>query len=181
MLPFLMDNKILMPKATALWLKYNTDLTIDQICDFCNLDIFTVEALTQDHIKSHNPIVSGQLTKDEIEKGEKNPLYKLKNMLNLSEILPKKNQRKYIPMAFKKQKPNIIAWFLIKNQMIHFTDEQITKIAKIISSNFNFVKKYMDLAPSVDDYIKYPLDPVSAGLCSKDDVQQIVIFNDFSH
>lgn len=168
-----MENKILMPKATALWLKYNTDLTLDQICDFCGLDIFTVEALTPEHIKSHNPIISGQLNKEEISKGEQNPAYKLKNLIKLDDIMPGKNQRKYVPIAFKKQKPNIIAWFLIKNQMKPFDESQIKFISKMLSSTSRSIEKYMDLAPSIEDYIKYPVDPVNCGLCTKEEISKV--------
>src|SRR5437762_6998026 len=65
----------LMPKATAVWLVENTALSFDQIADFCKLHPLEVKAIADGDsaqgIKGLDPVLTGQLTREEIEKGEK--------------------------------------------------------------------------------------------------------------
>ena len=77
-----MSNAPLMPKATAVWLVDNTALTFDQVADFTKMHPLEVRAIADGDaaqgIKGMDPISTGQLTRDEIEKGEKDPNYRLK-------------------------------------------------------------------------------------------------------
>src|SRR5580693_1594887 len=79
---FAMSNAPLMPKATAVWLVDNTALTFDQVADFTKMHPLEVRAIADGDaaqgIKGMDPISTGQLTRDEIEKGEKDPNYRLK-------------------------------------------------------------------------------------------------------
>ncbi len=70
-----MSNTPLMPMATAVWLVENTSLTFKQIAEFCNLHEVEVQGIADGEvgkgIKGYNPIISGQLTRDELEKSAK--------------------------------------------------------------------------------------------------------------
>ena len=70
-----MTNGLLMPIATAVWLVENTTLTFKQIANFCNLHEVEVQGIADGEvakgIKPYNPIISGQLTRDEIELSSK--------------------------------------------------------------------------------------------------------------
>ena len=77
-----MSNAPLMPKATAVWLVDNTALTFDQVADFTKMHPLEVRAIADGDaaqgIKGMDPISTGQLTRDEIERGEGDPNYRLK-------------------------------------------------------------------------------------------------------
>src|SRR5260370_11847250 len=98
-----MSNAPLMPKATAVWLVDNTALTFDQVADFTKMHPLEVRAIADGDaaqgIKGMDPISTGQLTRDEIERGEKDPDYRLK--LGESKVTlpppPKKNGPRYTP------------------------------------------------------------------------------------
>ena len=70
-----MTNAPLMPMATAVWLVENTTLTFKQIADFCNLHEVEVQGIADGEvakgIKAYNPIISGQLSWEEIELSSK--------------------------------------------------------------------------------------------------------------
>ena len=76
-----MSNAPLMPMATAVWLVENTTLTFKQIADFCKLHEVEIQGIADGEvakgIKAYNPIISGQLSREEIElssKDENRPL-----------------------------------------------------------------------------------------------------------
>src|ERR1700682_669208 len=100
---FVMQEAPLMPKATAVWLVDNTSLSFDQVADFCKMHPLEIRAIADggaaQGIKGMDPISTGQLTRDEIEKGEKDPNYRLK--LGASKVaLPaqaKKKGPRYTP------------------------------------------------------------------------------------
>ena len=73
---------VLMPKATAVWLVDNTSLTFEQIADFCLLHPLEVKGIADGEvatgIKGYDPISTGQLSREEIAKAEKNPEHRLK-------------------------------------------------------------------------------------------------------
>ncbi|HEX2367421.1 MAG TPA: cell cycle transcriptional regulator TrcR, partial [Bradyrhizobium sp.] len=77
-----MSNAPLMPKATAVWLLDNTALTFDQVADFTKMHPLEIRAIADGDaaqgIKGSDPISSGQLTREEIERGEKDPDSRLK-------------------------------------------------------------------------------------------------------
>ena len=76
------ENKPLMPKATAVWLVDNTSLTFEQIADFCGLHPLEVKGIADEDvakgIKGQDPVTTGQLTREQIEEAEKNPKVRLK-------------------------------------------------------------------------------------------------------
>ena len=70
-----MSNVPLMPMATAVWLVENTTLTFKQIAKFCNLHEVEIQGIADGEvakgIMAYNPIISGQLTREEIELASK--------------------------------------------------------------------------------------------------------------
>ena len=70
-----MTNAPLMPMATAVWLVENTTLTFKQIAEFCKLHVVEVQGIADGEVAKgivgYNPIISGQLTKEEIELSSK--------------------------------------------------------------------------------------------------------------
>src|SRR5215212_10857755 len=79
---FVMINAPLMPKATAVWLVENTALSFDQVAEFCKLHPLEVKAIADGDaaqgIKGLDPVLTGQLSREEIEKGVADPNYRLK-------------------------------------------------------------------------------------------------------
>ena len=66
-----MSNAPLMPMATAVWLVENTTLTFKQIADYCKLHEGEVQGIADGEVAKgivgYNPIMSGQLTREEIK------------------------------------------------------------------------------------------------------------------
>ena len=66
-----MTDTPFMPKATAVWLVENTTLSFKQIAEFCNLHELEIKGIADGDvakgIKAYNPILAGQLSREEIE------------------------------------------------------------------------------------------------------------------
>ena len=166
-----MNDSPLMPKATAVWLVENTKISFKQIADFCNLHELEVKGIADGDvakgIKAYNPILAGQLTRDEIEKASSDvnkPLILNKKKLNISST-PKKKAQKYIPLSKRQDRPDAVVW-LIKN----FPQLADSQIAKLIGSTKNTVslirnKNYWNISNLS------PKDPVVSNLCSQIDIK----------
>ena len=166
-----MSDSPLMPKATAVWLVENTKISFKQIADFCNLHELEVKGIADGDvakgIKAYNPILAGQLTRDEIEKASTDvnkPLILNKKKLNISSN-PKKKAHKYIPLSKRQDRPEAVIW-LIKN----FPQLSDNQIAKLIGSTKNTVslirnKNYWNISNLS------PKDPVVSSLCSQIDIK----------
>jgi len=166
-----MNDSPLMPKATAVWLVENTKISFKQIADFCNLHELEVKGIADGDvakgIKAYNPILAGQLTRDEIEKASTDvnkPLILNKKELNISSN-PKKKTQKYIPLSKRQDRPDAVVW-LIKN----FPQLSDNQIAKLIGSTKNTVslirnKNYWNISNLS------PKDPVVSNLCSQIDIK----------
>ena len=166
-----MSDSPLMPKATAVWLVENTKISFKQIADFCDLHELEVKGIADGDvakgIKAYNPILAGQLTRDEIEKASTDvnkPLILNKKELNISSN-PKKKTQKYIPLSKRQDRPDAVVW-LIKN----FPQLSDNQIAKLIGSTKNTVslirnKNYWNISNLS------PKDPVVSNLCSQIDIK----------
>lgn len=169
-----MENKVLMPKATALWLKLNTKLTMEQISIFCGIDLLTLDSLTYDSMKTSNPLRIQQLTEAEILKGENDQQYQLKNFLNLRGLVSK-NRRKYIPLIYRKRKPEIIHWFLNKTEENrHFDEVFLKSLARVLSTSMSYIKRNVEMIKNNPEENKIALDPVSISVCSPEEIQQVL-------
>ena len=126
-----MSDKPLMPKATAVWLVENTKISFKQIADFCALHELEVKGIADGDvakgIKAYNPILAGQLTREEIESSSKDndrPLVLTKKNLEINNLT--KRKQKYIPLSKRQDRPNAVLW-LLKNYSI-LSDGQIGKL-----------------------------------------------------
>ncbi|GGF82740.1 hypothetical protein GCM10007301_48560 [Azorhizobium oxalatiphilum] len=165
-----MSNAPLMPKATAVWLVENTALTFEQIGDFCKLHSLEVKGIADGEvaqgIKGLDPISTGQLTREEIDRGEKNPNYNLK--LQESKVrLPEPKRRKgprYTPVSRRHDRPNAILW-LTRNHP-ELKDAQIIRLVGTTKATIQSIKDRTHWnSPQLS-----PMDPVTLGLCSQIDL-----------
>ena len=167
-----MSEKPFMPKATAVWLVENTKITFKQIADFCELHELEVKGIADGDvakgIKAYNPILAGQLTREEIEECSKDnnrPLVLNKKELDISVQSKTKN---YIPLSKRQDRPNAIFW-LIKNHS-QLSDGQI---AKLVGSTKNTVFLIRNNNYWNSSNLS-PKDPVVFNLCSQADIKNAV-------
>src|SRR5688572_27882101 len=140
-----MSNAPLMPKATAVWLVENTALSFDQIAEFCKLHPLEVKAVADGDaaqgIKGLDPIQTGQLTRDEIEKGEADTTgYKLKLAERRVRVPEQKTKRgpRYTPVSRRQDRPNAILW-LIRNHP-ELKDSQIMRLVGTTKSTIQGIR-----------------------------------------
>ena len=164
-----MSKTPLMPMATALWLDENTTLTFKQIAEFCKMHEVEIQGIADGDvgkgIVAYNPIMSGQLTRDEIElssKDDKRPL-NLKND-DIDFEVEEKKIKKYIPLSKRQDKPDAALW-LIK-QHTSLKDSQISKLVGITKNSVSSIRN--------KNYWNYnnlnPKDPVAMGLFNQKDL-----------
>ena len=171
-------SKILMPKATAVWLIDNTVMTFEQISEFCGLHILEVKGIADGDvaagIRGADPIANGQLTRDEIEKAEKDPNYRMKGVPHdISPVAnPSKRKKRrgprYTPLSRRQDRPDAIAW-LVRNHP-EVTDAQISRL---IGTTKPTIKSIRDRTHWKSATLN-PTDPVSLGLCSQIDLDEAV-------
>jgi hypothetical protein len=167
-----MQEAPLMPKATAVWLVENTALSFDQVADFCKLHPLEVTAIADGDaaqgIKGLDPIQTGQLTREEIEKGAADPTHTLQ-LSNPKVRLPEtkrggKKGPRYTPVSRRQDRPNAILW-LVRNHP-ELKDAQIMRLVGTTKSTIQGIKERTHWnAASLS-----PLDPVTLGLCSQIDL-----------
>ena len=161
-----------MPKATAVWLVENTKMSFKQIADFCGLHELEVKGIADGDvakgIKAYNPILAGQLTREEIEACSVDVNRSL--ILNKKSLDIKSNKKntRYIPLSKRQDRPEAVLW-LSKN-FPQLSDGQIVKLVgstkKTVSAIRN--KSYWN---STNLSAK---DPVVSNLCSQIDIQNAV-------
>lgn len=162
-----MSNAPLMPKATAVWLLDNTALTFDQVADFTKMHPLEIRAIADGDaaqgIKGMDPISNGQLTREEIEKAEKNPDFRLR--LQESKVVlppqPKRKGPRYTPVSRRHERPSAILW-LLRNHA-ELKDAQIMRLVGTTKSTIASVRDRTHWNTSS----LTPIDPVTLGLCSQ--------------
>jgi len=168
-----MSNVPLMPMATAVWLVENTTLTFKQIAKFCNLHDVEVQGIADGEvakgIMAYNPIISGQLTREEIELASKdeNKELQIKNT-DIEISTEDKKIKKYIPLSKRQDKPDSALW-LIKHHSL-LKDSQIAKLVGVTKNSVTSIKN--------KSYWNYnnlnPKDPVALGLFSQKDLVEAI-------
>ena len=168
-----MQEALLMPKATAVWLVENTALSFDQVAEFCKLHPLEVKAIADGDaaqgIKGLDPIQTGQLTREEIDKGVAEPDHKLQ-LSNRKVRLPeaktgtKKKGPRYTPVSRRQDRPNAILW-LTRNHP-ELKDAQIIRLVGTTKSTIAGIRD----RPHWNAASLSPLDPVTLGLCSQIDL-----------
>lgn len=165
---------ILMPKATAVWLIDNTSMTFEQIAAFCGLHPLEVKGIADGDVatgvRGADPIAGGQLSREEIERGEKNPNYVLKVLEGRKLDLPpvKKRSGRYTPISRRQDRPDAIAWFLRNHPEV--TD---ALIIKLIGTTKATIEQVRTRAHWNANNIK-PVDPVTIGLCTQIELDALV-------
>ncbi len=169
-----MQEAPLMPKATAVWLVENTALSFDQIAEFCKLHVLEVRAIADGDsaqgIKGLDPIQTGQLTREEIERVEKDPKTRLKLADRKVRVPEQKTKRgpRYTPVSRRQDRPNAILW-LIRNHP-ELKDSQIMRLVGTTKSTIQGIRERTHWnAANLQ-----PLDPVTLGLCSQIDLDMQV-------
>ena len=168
-----MSNAPLMPKATAIWLVENTSLTFDQIARFCKLHPLEVKGIADGEvgagIRGADPITSGQLTRDEIARAEKDSGYELK-LAQSKVVLPTVKRRgpRYTPLSRRQDRPNAILW-LVRNHP-ELKDAQIMRLVGTTKTTLQAIRErtHWNSAQLA------PMDPVTLGLCSQIDLDMEV-------
>jgi len=164
-----MTNSPLMPMATAVWLVENTTLTFKQISEFCNLHEVEVQGIADGEvakgIMAYNPIIAGQLTREEIElssKDENRPLQINHLDIEISNI--DKKIKKYVPLSKRQDKPDSVLWLIKQHPQLK--DSQIAKLVGVTKNSITAIRN--------KNYWNYnnliPKDPVAMGMFSQKDL-----------
>ncbi|MEQ1929859.1 MAG: cell cycle transcriptional regulator TrcR [Parvularculaceae bacterium] len=168
-----MSEKPLMPIATAVWLIENTRLTFDQIADFCVLHPLQVKGIADGDVgagvRGIDPISNHQLTREELEKAEADPEYRMliSRPKTLTAERPKKGPR-YTPVSKRQNRPDAIAW-LIK----HHSEISDAQIAKLLGTTKATIQTVRDRSHWNAQNLS-PTDPVGLGLCSQLELDMLV-------
>ncbi len=167
-----MNDKPFMPKATAVWLVENTKISFKQIAVFCSLHELEIKGIADGDvakgIKAYNPILAGQLTREEIEACSKDvtrPLVLNKKVLDIKSI---KKSNKYIPLSKRQDRPEAVLW-LTKNYS-QLSDSQIVKLVGSTKKTVGLIrnKRYWNSSNLSSK------DPVVSNLCSQVDILNAV-------
>ena len=168
-----MTSSPLMPMATAVWLVENTTLTFKQIANFCNLHEVEIQGIADGEVAkgiiAYNPIISGQLTREEIELSSKDQDRPLQiNSADIEISSSEKKVKKYIPLSKRQDKPDSALW-LLKNH----PELKDSQIARLVSITTNSVKSIRN-----KNYWNYnnlnAKDPVAMGLFSQKDLIEAI-------
>ena len=164
-----MNDAPLMPMATAVWLVENTSLTFKQIANFCKMHEVEIQGIADGEVAKgivgYNPIISGQLTNEEIELSSKDENRSLTITNEEIEVKNDENKiKKYIPLSKRQDKPDSALW-LLKNHSI-LKDSQIGKLVGITKNSVTSIRN--------KSYWNYnslnAKDPVAMGLFSQKDL-----------
>ena len=164
-----MNNAPLMPMATAVWLVENTSLTFEQIANFCKLHEVEIQGIADGEVAKgivgYNPIIAGQLTREEINLSSKDSSRPLNLQVNEIEIdSDNKKTKKYIPLSKRQDKPDSALWLLRHHS--NLKDSQIAKLVGITKNSVTSIRN--------KSYWNYnnlnSKDPVAMGLFTQKDL-----------
>jgi hypothetical protein len=168
-----MSNAPLMPMATAVWLVENTTLTFKQIAEFCKLHEVEIQGIADGEVAKGiigcNPIISGQLTKEEISLSSSDQNRPLKiNSYEINIDSPDKKIKKYIPLSKRQDKPDSALWLVRQHPTLK--DTQIAKLVGITKNSVTLIRK--------KSYWNYnnlnAKDPVAMGLFNQKDLIEAI-------
>lgn len=159
----------LMPQATAVWLVENTGLSFDQISEFCGLHPLEVQAIADEEVaigmQGLDPVVNGQLSKEEIERCEADPESRLQiAKSDIPQPVARPKGPRYTPLSKRQDKPDAIAWLLRHHPEL--TDAQIGRLIGTTKPTINAVRDRTHRnTPNMR-----PRSPIELGLCSREDM-----------
>ncbi len=165
--------KPIMAKATAVWLVDNTTLSFKQIADFCGLHELEVQGIADGDVavgvKGFDPVTNNQLTQDEIDSAEKNPLHKLKLKFNQAAVGEEKRRGpRYTPLSKRQDRPAAILW-LVKFHP-ELSDGQISKLVGTTKPTIQSIRERTHW--NIQGI--QPIDPVALGLCKQTELDAAV-------
>ena len=163
-----MSNAPLMPMATAVWLVENTTLTFKQIADFCKLHEVEIQGIADGEVAKgivgYNPIMSGQLTREEIKLSSEDKNRQLNLNITEIEIENSEKKKKYIPFSKRQDKPDSALWLIKQHSLLK--DSQIAKLVGITKNSVSAIRN--------KSYWNFnnlnAKDPVAMGLFSQKDL-----------
>ena len=167
-----MSNKPFMTTATDVWLVENKKISFKQIADFCDLHELEIKGIADGDvargIKAYNPILAGQLTREEIEECSKDSTKSLVLNKKTLDIKSEKKVNRYVPLSKRQDRPEAILW-LTKNYP-QLSDGQIVKLVGSTKNTVSAIrnKKYWNSGNLS------PKDPVVSNLCTQIDIQNAV-------
>ncbi len=168
-----MSSAPLMPMATAVWLVENTTLTFKQIAEFCNLHEVEIQGIADDEVAKgivgYNPLISGQLSREEIRLSSEDPNRPLNLKINEVKIeSSEKKIKKYVPLSKRQDKPDSALWIIRQHSILK--DSQIAKLIGITKNSVTTIRN--------KSYWNYnnlnAKDPVAMGLFSQKDLMEAI-------
>ena len=163
-----MTEKPFMPKETAVWLVENTPISFKQIADFCQLHELEIKGIADGDvakgIKAYNPILAGQLTREEIEASSKDINRPLSLNKKTLDIKSEKKVTRYIPLSKRQDRPEAVLW-LTKNYQ-KLSDGQIVKLVGSTKNTVSSIRKKNYWNSSNLS----PKDPVVSNFCTQIDI-----------
>ena len=164
-----MATTLLMPKATAVWLVDNTSLSFEQIAAFCGLHPLEVQGVADGDVAGGimgvNPVQNGQLTREEIEKAEADPSYRMKvSDPKVRVAAAKRKGPRYTPISRRNERPAAIKWLLRNHPELK--DAQIMRLVGTTKSTIDSVRENSHWNSANIT----AADPVTLGLCSQIDL-----------
>ncbi len=165
--------KPLMAKATAVWLVDNTTLTFKQVAEFCELHELEVQGIADGDVatgvKGFDPVTNNQLTHEEIEAAEKDPLHKLNLKFNAAAVGEETRRGpRYTPLSKRQDRPASILW-LVKFHP-ELSDAQISKLVGTTKPTIQALRERTHW--NINNI--QPIDPVALGLCKQSELDAIV-------
>ena len=168
-----MSKAPLMPMATAVWLVENTSLTFNQIAEFCKLHEVEIQGIADGEVAKgivgYNPIMSGQLSRDEIKLSsddENRPLKLISSEIEIENS--EKKVKKYIPLSKRQDKPDSALWLTKQHSILK--DSQIAKLVGITKNSVTAIRN--------KSYWNFnnlnAKDPVAMGIFSQKDLIEAI-------
>lgn len=167
-------TEILMPKATAVWLVDNTSLTFEQIADFCGLHPLEVKGIADGEvardIRGADPIANGQLSREELDRAQKNSQYRMvaQKSRHAELLKPTKKAPRYTPVSRRQDRPDAIAWFIRNHPEV-----QDSQIARLLGTTKATIEQVRNRTHWNMANIK-PVDPVTLGLATQLELDEVV-------
>ena len=166
-------SKPLMAKATAVWLVDNTTMTFKQIADFVGMHELEVQGIADGDVatgvKGFDPIANNQLTQDDIDNAEKNPLFKLVLKHNPAAAGEEKRRGpRYTPLSKRQDRPAAILW-LVKFHP-ELSDGQVSKLVGTTKPTIQSIRERTHWNISNIQ----PVDPVALGLTKQSELDAAV-------
>lgn len=168
-----MADKPIMAKATAVWLVDNTTMTFKQIADFVGMHELEIQGIADGDVavgvKGFDPVANNQLTQEDIDKAEADPLHKLKLKFNPAAVGEEKRRGpRYTPLSKRQDRPAAILW-LVKFHP-ELSDGQVGKLVGTTKPTIQAIRERTHWNISNID----PIDPVALGLCRQSELDAAV-------